>query len=349
MKVFKCVVSVCSAWVFSAPAFAQDVAKPATSGTTEAKSVELASDKLPAKDGFSDLESVTGGSNVIDQQNVNGQQSGTSTLYNLDLSGDLNYRRNQQSVSNNLTVNESFSRTPALPRLIKSTDAVRFVSMYRYFFTSTSPFGVYGRFKASTSAFESFDERAAPVTYLRQNRDGTSSTETDKFRTKLAAGFAPQEYKEAFGIFLSPFDHEAFRAEVRTGPAAVQTLSKDAYYTNTSKSKDGVVVLDEVGDVHAVGAEAAVEIKGALLDKKLDYVASVETLYPLMHSPKPANSPETSKLVNYEAVAAVRYKLSDWLGITAQAKSRRNPMIRPEAEVVKSVLLTATLKKSFLD
>ena len=138
MKLLTCVISVCSAWVLSAPAFAQGVAKPATSGTTEAKSVELASDKLPAKDGFSDLESVTGGSNVIDQQNVNGQQSGTSTLYNLDLSSDLNYRRNQQSVSNNLTVNESFSRTPALPRLIKSTDAVRFVSMYRYFFTSTS-------------------------------------------------------------------------------------------------------------------------------------------------------------------------------------------------------------------
>ena len=347
MKLLTCVISVCSAWVLSAPAFAQGVAKPATSGTTEAKSVELASDKLPAKDGFSDLESVTGGSNVIDQQNVNGQQSGTSTLYNLDLSSDLNYRRNQQSVSNNLTVNESFSRTPALPRLIKSTDAVRFVSMYRYFFTSTSPFGVYGRFKASTSAFESYDERASPVNYERQNRDGTSSTETGKFRTKLAAGFAPQEYKEAFGIFVSPFDHEAFRAEVRTGPAAVQTLSKDAYYTNTSK--DGLVVLTEVGDVHAFGAEAAVEVKGVLLDKKLDYVASVEALYPLMYSPKPANSPETSKLVNYEAVAAVRYKLSDWLGITAQAKSKRNPMIRPEAEVVKSVLLTATLKRSFLD
>jgi hypothetical protein len=68
-----------------------------------------------------------------------------------------------------------------------------------------------------------------------------------------------------------------------------------------------------------------------------------------MYSPKPANSPETSKLVNYEAVAAVRYKLSDWLGVTAQAKTKRNPMIRPEAEVVKSVLLTATLKRSFLD
>jgi hypothetical protein len=53
--------------------------------------------------------------------------------------------------------------------------------------------------------------------------------------------------------------------------------------------------------------------------------------------------------VNYEAVAAVRYKLSDWLGVTAQAKTKRNPMIRPEAEVVKSVLLTATLKRSFLD
>ncbi|MBM4252400.1 MAG: hypothetical protein FJ146_10555 [Deltaproteobacteria bacterium] len=317
--------------------------------TTQVKKLDLSADKLTEKDGWTDLESVTGGSNVIDQQNVNGQQNGTSTIYNLDLSGDLNFRRGQQSSSNSLTVNEAFSRTPALPRLIKSTDQVRFVSMYRYQFAADSLAGLFGRFKATTAAFESYDERAAATTYVRSKRDGSSSTEADKFRAKLAAGFAPQEYKEAFGLFLSPFDQETLRAEVRGGPAALQTFAKDAYFVNTSKSKDGVIVLEEVNDVHAFGAEMALEVKGVLLDKKLDYLVSAEALYPLVHSLRAEGAPEASKLVNYETLASLRYKLNDWLGFTVQAKSKRNPMIRPEAEVVKSALLTATLKKSFLD
>mgnify|MGYP006286425137 CR=1 FL=1 len=317
--------------------------------TTQVKKLDLSAEKLPEKDGWSDLESVTGGSNVIDQQNVNGQQNGTSTIYNLDLSGDLNFRKGQQSSSNTLNVNEAFSRTPALPRLIKSTDQVRLVSMYRYQFGADSLAGVYSRVKATTAAFESYDERAALTTYVRNKRDGSSTTETDKYRTKLAAGFAPQEYKEALGLFLSPFNQDALRAEVRGGPAALQTFAKDAYYVNTSKSKDGVVWLEEVNDVHAFGAELAVEVKGVLLDKKLDYLVSAEALYPVLHSKREEGSPEGSKLVNYETLASLRYKLNDWLGFTVQAKSKRNPMIRPEAEVVKSALLTATLKKSFLD
>jgi len=317
--------------------------------TTQVKKLDLSADKLPQKDGWSDLESVTGGSNIIDQQNVNGQQSGTSTIYNLDLSGDLNFRQGNQSSNNSLTINEAFSRTPALPRLIKSTDQVRLISMYRYQFGGDSLAGVYGRFKATTAAFESYDERSVSTSYVRNKRDGSSTIETDKFRTKLAAGFAPQEYKEALGLFLSPIDQEALRAEVRGGPAALQTFAKDAYFVNASKSKDGVVELEEVNDVHAFGAEVALELKGVLLDKKLDYLVSAEALYPVLYSLRAEGAPEASKLVNYETMASLRYKLNDWLGFTVQAKSKRNPMIRPEAEVVKSALLTATLKKSFLD
>ena len=326
---------------------AYGAAKP--DGMTEAKKAEVGADKHPTKEGWSDLESATGGSNVIDQRNVNGQQDGTSTIYNLDLAGDLNYRAGQQSVSNTVTLNEAFSRTPALPRLIKSTDQLRFVSMYRYSLAEANLFGAYGRFKATTAAFESYDERSTLTSYVRNSRDGSSWTETDKLRTKLAAGFAPQEYKEAAGVFVSPVDGEALHAELRAGPAAMQTIAKDAYYVNSSKSKDGVVVLEQVADVHAVGAEAAIEVKGVLLDKKLDYTASAEALYPLMHSPKRDGEPELSKLVSYETIAAVRYKFNDWLGLSVQARSRRNPLIRPEAEVVKSALLTATFKKSFLD
>ncbi len=316
---------------------------------TQAAKVKLTDDKQPEKEGWSDLESVTGGSNLIDQQNVNGQQTGTSTIYNLDLAADLNYRRGQQSSSNTLTANEAFSRTPALPRLIKSTDQVRLVSMNRYLFSSESLFGAYARLKASTAAFESYDERSAPTNYVRTKADGSTVTETGVLRTKLAAGFAPQEYKEALGVFVSPFDSDAMRAELRTGPAALQTLARDAYYVNTSKSDANAVVLEQVADVHAFGAEAAFEVKGVLLEKKLDYLLSAEALYPMVHSGRAEGAPPASKLVNYETMASLRYKFNDWLGLTVQAKSKRNPLIRPEAEVVKSALLTATLKKSFLD
>ena len=325
----------------AAPAFAE--------ATTEAKILELGVDKAPVHDGWTDLESVTGGSNVIDQQNVEGQQDGTSNIYTLDLAGSLNYRHGQQTVSNTLAVSEAFSRTAALPRMVKSTDDVQFVSMYRYFFNSGSPLGLYGRVKATTAAFTSYDERANPTTFIKVQRDGSTVTETEALRSKLAAGFAPQEYKEAFGVFIAPLDHEALHAEVRTGPAALQSLSKGAYIVNKKASKGDTVELDQLGDSHALGAEAAIEVKGVLLEKKLDYVASVESLYPLMFSPKADNTPESSKLVSYEAVAALRYKLSDWLGLSVQAKSKRNPLVRPEAEVTKSALLTATLKKSFLD
>lgn len=335
--------SVLAFGLTASTAFAQG--KP-TATLTEAKGVDLKTP--PAKTaGWSDLHSINGGSNFIKQKNLRGQQDGDSSIYSLNLASALNFLAGQHAWGNTLTVNEAFSETPALPRLIKSTDNVELVSLYHYRFASESAFGSYGRIKANSAAFDSYAEKASAVDFVKVQTGATPALLGRGERQKLASGFAPQEYKESFGLFATPVARDFLQLDLRVGPAAKQFLAGGAL-TEQDNKDTAEVELTELSSAHSVGAEAAIEVKGVLLAKKLDYVASVETLYPLAYSPSGQDQPANDKLVSYESTLQLRYNLADWLALSYNLKSRRDPLIRPQAEVVQNTLLTATLKTSFL-
>lgn len=318
---------------------------PVKSTLTEAKEVTLKSDDL--KTGWSDLHSISGGTNFIKQENIRGQQDGDSSIYSLNLSNTLGYKSGQHHWANSLTVQEAFSQTPAIDRMIKSTDTVDLISFYRFHFTPQSSFGSYTRLKGSTAAFDSFVEKASEVDFVVERLDGSVAKTVRSDRLRIASGFAPQEYKESLGVFATLWDQEYLHFDLRTGPASKQFFARGTLVVNDKKDT-AEIELKELNSNSSVGLEAALEASGALLQKKMDYKVSVESLYPIDYTPVVEPRLPNSKLVSYDASFQLRYNIADWLALSYNLRSRRDPLVRAQAEVLQNTMLTATLRKSFL-
>ena len=318
---------------------------PVKSSLTEAKEVSLKSDNQ--KEGWSDLHSISGGTNFIKQENIRGQQDGDSSIYSLNLSNTLGYRSGQHHWSNNLTIQETFSQTPAIDRMIKSTDTVDLISFYRYHFAPQSSFGSYSRLKGSTAAFDSYVEKASDVDFVVERLDGSVASTVRNSRLRTASGFAPQEYKESLGVFATVVDQEYLHFDLRTGPAAKQFFARGSLVVSDKKDTPEIE-LKELNSNSSVGLEAAVEASGTFLQKKMDYKVAVESLYPIDYTPVVAPRLPNSKLVSYDASFQLRYKFADWLALSYSLRSRRDPLVMAQAEVIQNTMLTATLRTSFL-
>ena len=332
---------IVAVWTISSAAFGQ--AKDAPS-MTDAKVLNLKTEVNQAT-GWSDLHSLGGGTNFIKQKGIRGQQDGDSSIYSLNLSSFVGYLSGQHSWNTTLTANEALSETPAMNRMIKSTDQLDLISFYRYQFAPQGMTGAYGRVKGSTSAFDSYSEKSSEVDFVTLLSDGSRSAVSRSNRQLLAGGFAPQEYKESFGFFATPIDKDILRLEVRTGPAAKQFLASGALAEKDVKDTPEIELV-ELTSTRSVGAEAAIEAKGTLLAKKLDYIASFEALYPIDFTPSQNPKLENEKLVSYDSNLQLRYNIADWLALSYNLRSRRDPLIRPQAEVIQNTMLTATLRTS---
>ena len=328
-------------WAISSTAFGQSKDAPSL---TDAKVVNLKTEANQAE-GWSDLHSLSGGTNFIKQKGIRGQQDGDSSIYSLNLSSFVGYLSGQHSWNNTLTANEALSETPAMNRMIKSTDQLDLISFYRYQFTPQGVTGSYGRVKGSTSVFDSYSEKSSEVDFVTLLSDGSKSSVNRSNRQRLAGGFAPQEYKESFGFFATPINRDVLRVEVRTGPAAKQFLSRGALAEKDVKETPEIELV-ELTSARSVGAEAALEAKGTLLAKKLDYLASVEALYPIDFTPTQTPRLKNENLVSYDSNFQLRYNIAEWLALSYNLRSRRDPLIRAQAEVVQNTMLTATLRTS---
>src|ERR1035437_4961173 len=65
-------------------------------------------------------------------QDVVGQTDGSSQIYGLNLKGGLNRVSEHDEWRNTLSVLENTSKTPSVPRFIKSGDELKFNTIYLY-------------------------------------------------------------------------------------------------------------------------------------------------------------------------------------------------------------------------
>lgn len=306
---------------------------------TETKSVDMTkTDKVSM--GWKYSASAIAGFNVLEKKDVVGQTNGQTNVYSLKLKAGLNHFTGNTEWKNSLSIDELFSKTPSLDRVVKTGDEVKLLSFYKYFFSNNSPIGVYARSSAESSLLDTYDEHQDDVTYVIAKRDGTIKTETDD-RYKTSTSFQPMTTKESTGLIVKILSHPLYTLEGRTGFGAKQFFTKGASSVKDDKDTPEIEVY-ALSDTRVAGIEVAAELNGADEEKKFIYLVYAEGLYPISYSPKGDSDPDKSKLISTEVGVDLTYAMLDWMGISYTGKSKREPQTQAKSQVTHSFFLTLT-------
>ena len=113
--------------------------------------------------GWNPSLAVNGTLNLVDNSHVVGQVEGLSMLFGFGAAGGADYVDGPSLLRLELTIGESFAKTPVIDRFIKTSDEVAISSTYNYFVTKV--LGGFGRLKMSAPVFNARAITADPVTY----------------------------------------------------------------------------------------------------------------------------------------------------------------------------------------
>lgn len=326
--------------IFSSHGFSQqDVFEPA-------KSIEI----LQAEDrklGWNHSESISLGANVLSSDNVIGQPDGNTTIYNLKLSLELDKIEKFSDWENRLSIDETFSTTPSSDRFIKTKDEIKLSSLYKQYFHSRPWLGFFGHLQAETHAFAGYDDQTERTEYEITRTSGVVETEIAD-RLKLTDPFMPLTTKESVGIVAKLIQDVEADLEFRSGPGAKQ-IAANKQLTVSDNEETEVIEIAEITSIRVLGWMLAAELKGKILNKKLEYRIYADALYPISYSPEEDGTPDGVKLISTELGLTAGYNIFEWMSIQYDFNTKRDPLILDKAQVSQSALLTLTYKNSSKD
>ncbi|HEY0251939.1 MAG TPA: hypothetical protein VGC41_10450 [Kofleriaceae bacterium] len=306
---------------------------------------------VPAQDGIKGAEDkdvegwapflgLTSTLSLTDNKSVVGQVDGFSTLFGLGVVGGADYVKGPHLWRTNLSIAESFARTPVVDSWIKQNDALKLDSIYNY--VVTKYFGAFGRFSVQTSVFNSDDIRGTPTSWVQKNGDGTTTplaTMTDHLRTSSAG--KPLTLNESIGGFADPYRKPWLNLSIRLGVGERSTFADGSYINADDKSTPEIEMV-RLSDVHQFGIEGFAGGSGKLKDGKASYLAGFSVMFPVVNNDS-ANRSATS-LTRLALEAAVTFNIYSWMGLVYNLSVIRDPQLFPAGQdrvaVQNNLLLT---------
>ncbi len=276
---------------------------------------------------------------------VVGNVDGLSLSAGLLVSGGLTYvsPKKIHEWRSSLAWGLGTTRTPALPKFVKSLDSLGFETMYLLHVPRAPWFGPFVGFDLGTSLFPTDDVRATDVTVQRVNVDGTS--EADEVVTALedidlTGAFAPTSLRESVGVFARPVEKEPITMEIRTGIGAWETFVRDGYtISDNEETTEGVLVLSQLQDSVQLGGEFNLNLTGAIA-KNVSYTGRAAIMMPFVHNVETDLSGH--ELFNYEFEVLIGVKLAEWASLDYQFKAFRVPLVYDGWQVQNGLLLSFT-------
>ena len=293
------------------------------------------------KKGWHLSKEVSLGANVSSSENRIGQADGLSTIYNLKVDLDLTHFEKLSEWENTLKIDETLSRTPALPRFIQSTDDLRLGSAYKSFFSGRVKYGYFSSLALETNIFEGYDERAEPATYLIAK--GESQNQEIANRLKLTDPFKPMTTTVAAGAIVRPYETKTDQFEAKTGPAAKSIVAAGQLSVVDDEATDQIEVT-ELEDAQIIGWLFGLALKGKSSDEKFTYKATAEALYPISYESELDNLPEKANLVDTDVSLKLSYNLNSWTAFSYDFRAKREPLIAPDVQISHMALLNITIK-----
>jgi hypothetical protein len=270
--------------------------------------------------------------NVASNREVVGQVNGNSLLFGASVLSGISYRRAKHEWVNTGTLNEAWSRTPALDAFNKSNDVLELQSLYNFFVTELT--GPFARVSMQTSLFKTDRLTSADQAYVRDT-DPTDTETTDSFR--LSDSMQPLTFTESAGWFLQPLREKNINAYARAGFGGRHTLA-DGARSVTGDANGPVVQYTVLSDVHQAGAELFMGIDGNEVGGRLLYNAGLSALFPLITNDKTDRN--VLELTKVALTGAVGVGVFSWLGINYQLKVIRDPQLVDAVQVQNALLLS---------
>ncbi len=268
-----------------------------------------------------------------DNRDVVGQTSGTAFSLGVNLNTRLEYYKLHHEIRTGLLVDEQFSYTPDLERLIKSADKFAFDAIYLYNLNDNL-WGPFAKFLFETQLFNGFLNTAIPEPYLLP--DGTTVESFDQFQ--ISGSFDPIKISESFGLFVKPWTRDWLKIELRAGLGGLHVIA-DNVYVKGDKNATGQIPLTEVASFNQMGAVFAASFTGAYkLYAPVTYGATADILVPFVYDdPKDRGAGE---LTNYTFGANLTAEVASWLAVGYRLSVIRQPQVSEEWQIQNNLVVT---------
>lgn len=280
--------------------------------------------------------------NLAHNRFVVGQVEGLSMLLGVSALGTTSYRKDKHEWRNNLSVAETWAKTPVLDEFVKSNDVVDLETLYNYYLTEWT--GPFARLALQTAAFKTERVTAEPVTYVRDGDTAdppTAVATTQRFR--LASALQPFTINESVGWFAEPVRTVPFNLVGRAGFGGRHTFADGARLITDDKNTAAIRFV-ELDDVHQAGAELFAGVDGKSADGRLQYGAGVSVLFPLLTNDDTDRS--TLELTRVAGQGLLGVGIFDWMSLNYLIKVTSDPQLLSEVQVQNSLLLTVSLSAS---
>ena len=274
---------------------------------------------------------------INENDNVVGKDDGQSTTGGLKLQSSLDFKEQQHQWLNSFNLILAFSRTPQIPRYIKSEDSIELESIYKYYLLSPQWLGAFAQFKADTVAFDGYDTQASEVTYRRVELDGSVDIFTAD-RVQLTDRFRPLKLKESVGLLASPIKSRPLTFDLRVGLGLRQVIADDQFVIDDDDATDEREVV-EIESYEKAGYEFGAVFTGATEDKKITYSLSSNVLFPVYESGDDNDRSAFDKRI-IDIDGKVSFYLLEWASVDYLVKVVRDPDLVSKAQVSQSLLFS---------
>lgn len=257
--------------------------------------------------------------------NVVGQTDGTSDTLGLNLKSTFTRITEQAEWRNSLSLVELTTRTPSVPRYVKSNDELKFESLYLHALKGHPQWGPYAKFDVTAPLFFSEDVRSQPTVYQIDYRNQPDITRTDS-SLRLTDGLRPLSTKESFGAFYKSAGPGAFSLELRAGVGALQVRADGQLAVTGTDSATGAVRVKELTSVNQAGLELGARIKGSI-NSQSAYEAGLESMTPFVNNKESGDDRDAVRLTNIEGFAKLSAQITSWSSMAYDYRLKIQPQV----------------------
>lgn len=271
-------------------------------------------------------------------EGVVGQTSGTSQTYGLNLKGHLGHLAGNREWRIDVNLREATTRTPSVPRFIKSDDELKMTATYLHSLPGHPDLGPYARAEAAAPVFKGEDVRAEAKVYRVKFSDPANERVLTATSLRLTDPFKPLATKEGTGLFYRPVREERIQIETRLGFAA-QQVSAAGQFSVKGLNSAGEVQIEELNDVRQAGVEAGLAVKGKV-DEKSTFELGADTLTPFINNRPAGDRRDAWRLTNIEGFAKIVSRITDWASFGYDYKLKVQPQLVDRAQQIHMIVLT---------
>lgn len=257
-------------------------------------------------------------------QDVVGQTDGNSETYGLNLKGAAIQTKEHSEWRNEGSLVGTTTRTPNVPRFVKSSDELKLGTAYLHFWNGNPNFGPYARAEAAAPMFKGENVQSENKTFRIKHRNAADDVFTAS-SVRLTDGFTPLTTKEAVGVFWRPKNDDRLKIETRVGIAAMQIEASGQYSTKGTNTA-GEIEIAELSDVSQAGLEASVNVKGKINDNSA-YELGLETMTPFVNNQDSGDDRDALRLTNVDGFAKLTSKITSWANFGYDYKVKIQPQL----------------------